>query len=990
MSKVTILLLVFSLVLSPIAVSAQSAQELYEKGKAAVSAGNMVEGTAAYEQAIVLVRKNEPRSELHARISEALGNCYWQARANDKALSLFEESLNITAERKGVLDIGFGAKATTIAELYGAEKNPERAVFYLKEALPAYVKEYGLSHRALLPIRFSIATASDQLGDYDTSAKYYKEILRYSTLADSDKVFVMGGLAGAYQQLEELDSAIGMFGQRLAIEERLYTRRDTRVVHTLNDLGAAYIEAGRFGKAEECYLEAYNTGKAILKSGDPTIALMLDRLAYINMQRKRYEQAIDFYKSSLRLKESLYGKGAPDYLQALSSVAASFSAMGKPAEALPLQESVYSIKKKTLQPDHPEMINATLDIANSLYKLGRLKDSEAVCHEVLAVKPRSIPAVMLLADIYQQQGRVKEEEVARIKAMQLARPGPSREYGKTVMHLAQYYQRQKDTGNATNYFLQAIDLTLRDLSNNFAYQTEHEKLLYLRDMLLDENNFVAMAFAQNQPAMTGKAYDFAASVKGIVMNSTVALRSLIMRGGTEEQKERYRHWESINANLAGQLARVIYGSGKSVIDTDQIRRSANRAEKKIIETIGQRTLKLPTKSWKEIAATLLQKEAMVEIFRTEAGGTGIHYFAVLIGHGMTDHPEVIEVPNGAELEKKYLAHYRDAVTGQIEDLVSYEQFWQPVQTRLTELGVTKVYFAPAGVYQQVNLNTLFNPSTRAFLVNELDISYITSGFDLLEPADQRQSKTAVLIGNPRFSNAGKSKGAGEFFDAIPGTQAEVDAVGNLLRKKGWKATLLTGAAATESSAKSLFVKAHVLHIAAPCFFIGDEYTKKLDSLAATTSEDDYVINSDPVLRQNDRMMRSGLAFTGASDFLNDQQVAFDIKHDDGLLTAFEVCGLSLENTQLVVLSACKTRIGDVDASDGVFGLQRAFKLAGSKNLVMSLWSGTEEATADFMTAFYLEWVATDNVSASFKSAQKKMIVKYQQPVYWGGFLIVGR
>src|SRR5436190_12642286 len=99
---------------------------------------------------------------------------------------------------------------------------------------------------------------------------------------------------------------------------------------------------------------------------------------------------------------------------------------------------------------------------------------------------------------------------------------------------------------------------------------------------------------------------------------------------------------------------------------------------------------------------------------------------------MTDHPEVVAIPNAPELEKKYLAYYRNAIEGRIEDLVSYEKFWQPIQDKLTELGITKVFFSPAGVYHQINLNTLFNPDSRAFLLNELDITYITSGFDLVE------------------------------------------------------------------------------------------------------------------------------------------------------------------------------------------------------------------------------------------------------------------
>ena len=106
-----------------------------------------------------------------------------------------------------------------------------------------------------------------------------------------------------------------------------------------------------------------------------------------------------------------------------------------------------------------------------------------------------------------------------------------------------------------------------------------------------------------------------------------------------------------------------------------------------------------------------------------------------------------------------------------------------------------------------------------------------------------------------------------------------------------------------------------------------------------------------------------------------------------MLTAAEVSNLDLRNTKLVVLSACETGLGDIRGSEGVFGLQRAFKMAGSKFIIMSLWQVPDNETAEFMTLFYNRLVKLKDIRLAFKQTQAAMRKKYD-PYYWAAFVLV--
>ena len=144
------------------------------------------------------------------------------------------------------------------------------------------------------------------------------------------------------------------------------------------------------------------------------------------------------------------------------------------------------------------------------------------------------------------------------------------------------------------------------------------------------------------------------------------------------------------------------------------------------------------------------------------------------------------------------------------------------------------------------------------------------------------------------------------------------------------------------------------------------------------------------------MLRSGLALAGVNTWLKEGSLPVEAKEgslpveaEDGLLTAEDVSGLDLLDTDLVVLSACETGLGEIHVGEGVFGLRRAFVLAGAKTLVMSLWKVPDQQTQELMVDFYGRVLAGQGLADALREAQLALSAKYPDPLYWGAFICQG-
>ena len=231
---------------------------------------------------------------------------------------------------------------------------------------------------------------------------------------------------------------------------------------------------------------------------------------------------------------------------------------------------------------------------------------------------------------------------------------------------------------------------------------------------------------------------------------------------------------------------------------------------------------------------------------------------------------------------------------------------------------------------------------------------------------------------------------GKNISYLPGTLREVQNIKMYFEDNNITVTTFVGKAATETSVKSISNQnTSILHIATHGFYYTEPRANKENDLHF------MIHSSDDNRYLEERMLtRSGLLFAGANKTL--KGIDIPLGNDDGILTALEISQLDLRNVNLVVLSACETGTGEIAQGEGVFGLQRGFKKAGVKSILMSLWDVNDITTEMLMTEFYKNICEGKSKRESLRLAQKKVreyrdpdgIFLFQDPQYWAGFILL--
>ena len=369
-----------------------------------------------------------------------------------------------------------------------------------------------------------------------------------------------------------------------------------------------------------------------------------------------------------------------------------------------------------------------------------------------------------------------------------------------------------------------------------------------------------------------------------------------------------------------------------------------------------------------------------------------------------DKPEPQLIPL---FEEKQLSTYKTIASlyGTNQKVnAAYNLIWAPLEKHLN--GITKIYFAPAGLlyrisfpalpvndhevlsdkYQLVQLNTTASVASQSEnFITTSDKIYLYGGIQYdVDSAALKQAVVAYRSSNEneniRFLTDDSTRGSS--WQYLPGTQKEINEIDSLGKQKNYDVVFTEGVSASEESIKALNGNASpaVLHIATHGFFFPDPKEKKKESINSS-------FESGNVFRQSDNpLFRSGLLFAGANNAWQGKQIE---GVEDGILTAYEVSNLYLPNTKLVVLSACETGLGDIEGNEGVYGLQRAFKMAGVENLIMSLWRLPDKEAAEFMEEFYKNIFDKQSINDAFYNAQTIMKNKYRtEPKKWAAWTLV--
>jgi len=337
-------------------------------------------------------------------------------------------------------------------------------------------------------------------------------------------------------------------------------------------------------------------------------------------------------------------------------------------------------------------------------------------------------------------------------------------------------------------------------------------------------------------------------------------------------------------------------------------------------------------------------------------------------------PGMFVINNGKELEGKYFKVYRNSIIYRIKDNYSNDQYWKPI---VDVVGNTAtIYLSADGVYNQINLEAI-PTSEDKYVLDNSNIVLVSNTKDIFLNKKDSKSKTsnnASMFGNPVYYVDADQPARGAI-GQLPGTEKEINALIQLLDDKGWTTSENLELEATEKEIK-LVKSPKIFHVATHGFFTP---AQQIEQNAASGQKEATALENP--------LLRTGLLLTGAGDLLN--KTEFNYNEEDGILTAYEAINMNLDNTDLVVLSACETGLGETKVGEGVYGLQRAFMVAGAKTLIMSMFKVDDTATQKLMVNFYTKWLTTGNKRQSFVEAKKELRNEYEDPIYWGAFIMIG-
>ncbi|MFL5752459.1 MAG: CHAT domain-containing tetratricopeptide repeat protein [Bacteroidia bacterium] len=923
----------------------------------------------------------------------------------------------------------------------------------LGKGLGASSPEYTMFYKVYVDMKIEMGDYSTAKPLNDGLLYYYKTMYGEK---NQQYLNCLNNAARIYQGQGDFNRAMQIFEQLIGVHRNTAPIDTANYATILNNAAESYRQYAQYDRAEELYLLSYKLSASKLKSDPASVASLLNNMALMYKAKGNYNDAEKCFLKSIELYKKAKMDKTPEYTNPLNNMGDLYRIIGRYKQAYEVLLEAIAIRKITVGENHESYANALNNMALLYQQFGYLKEAEELfrqCSEIYRIRMgenHQLYANSLnnLAMVSIQQKKYGEAEELKLKALGIIRNKVGEnsdkyalylsgmtnlyletnrfedaikalekaaaifknifgeknyDYIETLSNMAEVYRRMKKYDQAQIYYVQSLNAYQQLFENYFAVMSEEEKTAFYYQVSHRFESFDLFVFQRikdeprvNHDKLVEAMYNYRLVTKSLLLNETNNLHRYMSDVEDTSAVRLYSLWIERKQYLNAQYKLSKEELTSYNINIDALEKEVNTLEKQLnaISAEFNRAGAKKNLSWEDVRAKLKPGEAAVEIVRTEEwlndSSSVINYGALILVAG-SGEPRLVSLEQGNQMDKIYLAEYKKNIEERKPDVDSYKRYWAPVAKQLS--GVNKIYFSADGAYQQINLYTLKNTSTNKYLIEEVALQLLTTTKDLLVPEAEGTGKnTARLFGYPDYEFDFFAQRTNEYKNAValnrygfselpplPGTKQEVDDINGVLKKAGWQVDELIKDKASEQELKKV-KSPKVLHIATHGFFLPDQEFK-----------DDKILGYDVEKARENPLLRSGIMLAGASVVSRDN--AIGKYEEDGILTAYEASLLNLQGTELVVLSACETGLGEVKNGQGVYGLQRAFMIAGAKTMVMSLWVVDDNATQELMTAFYSDWIkdaGSENKLASFRKAQLKIKEKYKDPYYWGAFVMVGK
>lgn len=791
-------------------------------------------------------------------------------------------------------------------------------------------------------------------GQYEKAKEKFEKIIElHGTSKDEIYGMSLDGLAICSQYLGNFPEAIEYYKESQQIIKDILGENNDTYARSLNNYGYCLAAVGDFKTALEKLLLSLKIREAILPANHPDIAMSYGNIGFCFQQQGDFRESVGYFEKALSIQLKNYNESHPDVIKTRANLALSYQMIGEKEKANEQFELISEYNKNSISSDA-----AAIEIIRGFGCMIEEDYDEAIKHYNKSIEINKITV-----------GEQHPDIVKSLKNLAWCY------YAKGDKR---YFQTQCDALNMEQeLLLSSLGGFNENLRNVYWNRYSSDFLSFYPDLIV----------AENRTDLAGELYDKSALfAKGLMLSASTQMRRFILDSKNHMAIEKLNELETTRSKIDELKAK-----GQ---DTKSLEDKADQLESDLMGFLKEKNVDILQDlrlTWQDVKAKLNDDDIAIEFLTFDDPGVETPYYVALTLRNTYDLPHIIRLGN----ERDLLKYTKDAYTS----IEASAFIWGRFVFNSELEDVNNIYFSPSGELHNIAIEWMpywmdenktvsdaYNiyrlSSTRelvtkhkkatvgkgAVLYGDIDFDHAVTPKKEIEISQKKHERNALLGDRTRggFDLDKAGLRGGTEWPSLSGTYLEVENVKKILKKN---AVLRTGETATETTFKNLSgEKKKILHIATHGFYWTEEKAQKKNAIFSPRLEED---NNNTV---DNAMTRSGLLFSGAN--LTFDHKVIPNEKDDGVLTAQEVSHLDLSGLDLLVLSACQTALGEI-SGDGVFGLQRGFKMAGAQSIIMSLWPVSDEATQLMMSTFYDAYASGKSKREAFIIAQQKVREKYE-------------
>ncbi len=976
--------------------------------------GRYSEAEPLLKQSLILRRRL--LGDKHPDVAQSLNNLallyYAQGRYNESE-PLLKQALEHWRHHRGDEHPCVALCLNNLASLYQKIGRYSEAEPLLQQALLLNRRQWGNEHPNVTVCLNSLALLYCDQGRYSEAESLLHQALHLDqNLLGEEHPHVanaLNNLGTVYHAQGRYSEAKPLYEQALHLRRYLLGDQHPDVAESLNNLAVLYEEEGRYSEAESLLKKALHLRRHLLGNQHPDVAESLNNLASLYEEQGRYNEAESLLKKALHLQRNLFGDDHPDVAQSLNNLASLYHEQGRYTEAEPLYQQALHLRRHLLGDQHPHVAINLNNLALLYQYQGRYTEAEPLLKQVLhkrqqqwGNKHRDVAlSLNNLALLYQEQGRYSEAEPLYKQALDLGRQLLGNDHpfvALSLENLAMLLAATNRPFEALAYKLQATQMENRLISQVFASSSEHDRLAYLQTIRANFDIFLSLVLEHlsHSAKAVQVALDLVLRRKALTAATLAAQNQALYSGHYPHLTDQFQQLRSLNE----QIIHLTFSPPSLDQLTTyqkhlaQLQAEYNDLQRKLASQVPEIQLQEQAVDCRAVALELPEGTTLVEFVyfyvfdfkaipaRGEAQWQPGRYLAFVLPAKQPDQVQMIDLGEAEHIDR-LIQVFRQSLSldgnnlgnrldmGGDDDDSEYLQYnpaagielrqvlFDPIRPYLSDSK--HLLLSPDGGLNLVPFQILPTDETgQQLLMDEYTISYLSAGRDILRSKIQttRPAFKPLVIADPDF-NLSEEESAeattknqtqllntleGVHFERAPGTRFLGEGVAKMLQVSPYVGKDALGSHLTTGECPN------ILLIATHGVFLPDSPHSPPQPPLLRGEQDWFSFNRLSGVQVENPMLRSGLAFAGANTWLKGGTLPPNV--GKGLVFAQDIAALDLWATELAVLSACQTGIGDIKIGEGVFGLRRAFAVAGAKTLVMSLWSVPDRATALLMQRFF--------------------------------------